>query len=146
MYQVVYMSNAKREFNDDELLEMLFEFRKFNGEHDISGLLIYHRNCFMQVIEGPDAHIHRLYAKICHDTRHNLVMTLLSRPINTREFPDWSMGFVPREEFSESLAAGFTDFFGARDGADRVPEKADLGYQLLESVRGQLLRRESSAH
>ena len=47
----------------------------------------------MQLIEGPEEAIKRLYKNIVNDPRHEHVITVKERQISERLFPDWAMGF-----------------------------------------------------
>ena len=47
----------------------------------------------MQVLEGEESVVRRLYRTIRKDVRHHEVVSLVAKSISTRQFPDWSMGF-----------------------------------------------------
>lgn len=48
----------------------------------------------MQFLEGPEAPIRALYARIERDPRHTAVALLADGSATAREFPDWAMGFA----------------------------------------------------
>jgi len=62
-----------------------------NATLDITGFLICARSWFAQVIEGPAAHIDRLYAAIARDPRHHDIRLVEREPADRRLFPDWHM-------------------------------------------------------
>lgn len=47
----------------------------------------------MQVLEGPEADVRALYARIQHDPRHAQVVTVSEGPGPQRRFAEWRMGF-----------------------------------------------------
>ncbi len=57
-------------------------------------MLLFHDGCFFQVLEGGADTLERTFATISRDTRHSGVITLESRAIDDRGFPQWSMGYV----------------------------------------------------
>ena len=58
---------------------------------------------FMQVLEGPDAEVFRLYVKLLDDPRHIDCKVILLTPIEKRMFPEWAIASmnVPDFEFQE---------------------------------------------
>ncbi len=81
-----------------ELEELLTQARRFNQEHDVSGLLIYRGGNFLQILEGPIEVLTRLYSRILHDKRHTDIRLLLHATIEKRMFERWHMGLLNLEE------------------------------------------------
>jgi hypothetical protein len=73
-------------------------------------MLLYKGGNFLQVLEGPEEGVLRLYQKISRDPRHGDVMLLTKEPIQERQFPDWSMGFQNIDQLSPEDLPGFTSF------------------------------------
>jgi hypothetical protein len=65
-----------------------------NSARGVTGVLLYQSGSFMQVLEGEPAIVEQIFAKIQRDPRHRDVLVLLRGNIETRNFGDWSMGFV----------------------------------------------------
>lgn len=107
----IYCSAATRDFSSAELASLLKKAREFNELHDLTGMLLYAEGSFFQVLEGPEAVVAELYAKIERDTRHEQVTKIIEEPIYTRSFAQWTMGFsnMSREELAK--IAGTNDFF-----------------------------------
>ncbi|MEL7486100.1 MAG: BLUF domain-containing protein [Pseudomonadota bacterium] len=91
--QLLYTSNAVREFSDEELVGLLREARKRNTTRDVTGLLIYGDEAFMQAIEGPEDQVDRLFDTIRQDPRHQDVRQIYRETIPTKQFLSWRMGF-----------------------------------------------------
>jgi hypothetical protein len=94
MQQLVYVSNAVTTFNDDALRVLLARARSNNTALGVSGMLLHQTGTFLQVLEGEDSVVDRLYERISHDPRHAHVLLLTRDEIAQRNFADWSMGFV----------------------------------------------------
>ncbi|WP_230630242.1 BLUF domain-containing protein [Comamonas testosteroni] len=78
--------------------------RTFNEAHDITGVLIFDGQRFVQYIEGPLEHVTTLANKIAIDARHKQ-FTLLheAQGITQRLFPQWAMAYVTDDD-AEPLA------------------------------------------
>ncbi len=57
-------------------------------------MLLYHSGSFLQVLEGPDQSVDLILNSVFKDARHNNTRTLSRTTIQSREFPNWSMGFT----------------------------------------------------
>lgn len=107
----IYASAASREFTPEELEELLVVARKNNEALGVTGMLLYEKGSFFQILEGPAEAVEPLYAKIGADKRHASISKLILEPIEERDFPNWSMGHaaVPVRKLSE--IDGLNDFF-----------------------------------
>ena len=92
--QLVYASAATTRFSEDELIDLLGVSRKNNAELNVTGMLLFQDGSFLQVLEGDQEKVERLYKKIEQDRRHGSVVLLLRRDVDERGFGDWSMGYV----------------------------------------------------
>lgn len=93
MFQLVYASTAAREMTSSDLETLLRAARKKNDRLDVTGMLLYRDEHFVQVLEGREHTVRRLYDTIRSDDRHTHVITLRERLVEEREFPSWTMGF-----------------------------------------------------
>jgi hypothetical protein len=109
MLQIIYASSATRPFSARDLSVLLAQARSRNHDQDVSGILLYHQEAFLQVLEGPSDAVGRLYEHICQDDRHTDVRLLLREPIEAKEFGEWSMGFVDAEAAAQALE-GYVDY------------------------------------
>jgi hypothetical protein len=136
---LAYSSVGTHHFDQSELVDLLAFARKFNDQHDLTGMLLYIDESFFQILEGSPNTLHDLYSRIEIDTRHAHVIKLLEMPIQDRSFSEWSMGFakVTREDLAS--IPGLNDFFGRGSVfTDLKPGKAQL---LLEAFRDGKWRR-----
>ena len=92
LLQIVYISNTATEFDDRALAGLLAGSRSRNARHGITGVLLHHRQCFVQCIEGPADAIERLLQCIRADSRHKNIIILLRRTLEQRMFAQWHMG------------------------------------------------------
>lgn len=90
--QLVYISVRSAECTDKEIEKILESSIRNNGKIDISGVLLYSDQKFLQVLEGEFKQIIELYDTIKEDKRHKNVVMLSLGSIKERNFPSWQMG------------------------------------------------------
>ena len=99
--RVVYVSE-KTDVSDTTLKDIIASSKKNNPEEDVTGCLLSGSNSFLQLLEGPEDFIDRLYSKISTDNRHENVITLCDEKIDERLFLSWSMKLAPFENMEWS--------------------------------------------
>ncbi|MEO8075346.1 MAG: BLUF domain-containing protein [Acidobacteriota bacterium] len=110
MYFLVYVSSAVRLFSSSELAAILAQSRENNSKLGISGMLLYKGGNLMQVLEGEEAAVRTLYAKIARDPRHTGLLILLDGALSVRQFPDWSMAFRDLNAPEVLSTPGYSEF------------------------------------
>ena len=110
MYHLVYISYASRTLREADLLDILITSRINNKKAGITGMLVYLRERFIQVLEGDYEAVNRIYKDIKEDIRHHKVTTVLEGNSEQRIFKDWTMGFkkIDDQQHFEELS-GFKD-------------------------------------
>ena len=108
MFHIIYVSTAVEPMSDDALKELLHTSRVNNERNRVTGMLLYKNGHFMQVIEGDEARVTELMNIIEKDIRHKNVDILRSEYIQSREFPNWTMGFQNLDTEDYSKIPGFT--------------------------------------
>jgi hypothetical protein len=67
----------------------------------ITGLLIYHNQLFMQILEGDKNDVQRCYERVLSDPRHGSPSIIWEEEVADRSFPQWQMGFTWASELDE---------------------------------------------
>lgn len=98
LMRLVYLSvcvipRGKGHFRS-EIADIILACERNNTSASITGILVHDRGRFIQLLEGPEGAIDRLFARIRSDTRHTGVTLLLHEPCPDRLMPDWSMAFL----------------------------------------------------
>jgi hypothetical protein len=120
LFQLIYISAASYRFSQQQLTELLDQSRKVNLEHKITGLLLYAKGHFIQLLEGDKKTIEDLMARITQDPRHHHVEVLEQGSGRDRQFAQWSMAFVDFASPEVRALAGYSTFL------DNPIEVADL--------------------
>ncbi|MCZ4271352.1 BLUF domain-containing protein [Maritalea porphyrae] len=113
-FQIIYASLGTRRLTRDEIRDLLHISRKNNHSVDVGGLLVYHDNCFLQVLEGPRIAVEAIFMRIKTDPRHRNVKLLLRHGVGELEFNDWSMAYIDSDESSRGLK-GYVDYLKELD-------------------------------
>ena len=108
LFQTIYVSAATDQLKLADLPEILIRARDNNKKFGISGLLIFHEDTFVQVLEGPKLEIEVLLKKIESDPRHKNMKILLRKELEEKEFDHWAMGFV-NSSLTVARPIGFVD-------------------------------------
>ena len=100
LVELLYCSvSVAPDLTNADLDRILVSARRRNLTQDITGMMIYHRGEFVQILEGEKKSIENVYEKfICTDTRHTAINKVLVIAITHRSFSEWSMGFVGTSE------------------------------------------------
>lgn len=118
MRQVIYRSTttAGTRRAADDIPGILRQAVACNGIEGITGLLYTEDDAFLQAIEGPADSMSDLLARLHLDDRHCGLDILVDRPIEHREFGDWTMIYRDRRETTDAfddrlrvLLAGVSD-------------------------------------
>ena len=94
LIEFIYTSYASEPFLSEQLSALQKQCQDHNNPNQITGMLLYDNQQFMQVLEGEQAVIEALFKKIKSDPRHQQVKALIHTPITERNFANWSMGLV----------------------------------------------------
>ena len=92
--------------------------RSSNHAHDLTGMLLYRRGRFFQVLEGPEDAVDELMRKIRRDSRHDGVRVLLRESLDDRRFDEWTMGYEPIGVPTTPAPEGFRDTFDDLESDD----------------------------
>jgi len=93
---LVYVSSAVRLLSLDEIRSLLKRARERNMEYGITGVLLHTNGNFMQYLEGPKDNLDIIYRIIREDARHTGFIFISRETIESRQFGDWSMGFLTK--------------------------------------------------
>jgi hypothetical protein len=91
--QLIYVSSATRDMDGTEIRRLLDSSVAHNLANEITGMLLYSRGCFMQVLEGSESAVEETMSRIYKDPRHYGIIVMSKVKVLAREFSQWSMGF-----------------------------------------------------
>lgn len=124
MYHLVYISHAVRPMLESDLEDILNKSRVKNKTNHITGMLVYLKEKFIQVLEGEYEIVNQIYGGIKADPRHHKVRMMLEGNTEDRLFKNWSMGFKRLDTQAFEELNGFRDledFFDEQNVTDESP-------------------------
>lgn len=105
MIRLLYYSQAIPGISDDQVQNILLIAQQSNKALGITGVLVHGGGIFMQVLEGPEHAVLRLYVKILDDRRHGSSRIIYITPAKERIFQGWSMGVINSDPLEFQLIA-----------------------------------------
>lgn len=135
LIQIIYASSAWQLLSEDEILNILEVSRENNAKRNITGILLYKDGNFLQVLEGDEEAVTRLYQTIERDQRHKGLILLAKRKIAEREFPDWSMGFVNLGTIDPASVPGYSSILNEPFDSATFAQRPSLATKFIEVFR-----------
>ena len=77
----------------EEISGIVTQARRRNERDGITGLLLYHKSTFFQVLEGERSKVQACYNRVARDPRHHRLVKISDRAAKTRAFTNWFMGY-----------------------------------------------------
>jgi len=114
-FQIIYASLATNDLSGEEIRSLLDIARRNNASVKVGGMLVYHEDCFLQVLEGPRIAVEAIYKHLQTDPRHQNVKLLLKQEIEENEFNEWSMAYIDTDGQNGGLK-GYVDYIEKLDG------------------------------
>lgn len=107
----IYSSAETVEFSTEEIFELLEVAKANNAKVGVTGMLLYEKGSFFQVLEGEPSAVDALLEKIEKDERHNQVVRIIYEAIAERDFGEWTMGYSGVTALELKNVDGLNDFF-----------------------------------
>lgn len=108
MIKLIYISKAIRPLLEDDVLDILKGAQEKNERLNITGALLYFDKVFLQLIEGPRAHVNELFQSISHDARHYDITLIKVEEITARQFSNWRMKYIAQAGASDAVKKLFS--------------------------------------
>ena len=131
IFRLVYVSSATSRLEVDELKAIERVAIRNNGELHVTGLLTYCDGKFMQFLEGEQADVEEIFAKIVGDGRHHSIDVIRQGVIPKRQFKDWQMKYADVHDIKENEGYIYDKLFNVGNGAHNVLEYAQESLKLL---------------
>ena len=91
---ICYISDSCQEESLHALKILYSKAKKNNIKYNISGILIYSNDNFLQVLEGDQTSVDDTFKRISLDTRHRNIFEVINIDIQQRIFEDYNFGFT----------------------------------------------------
>ncbi|WP_341663300.1 BLUF domain-containing protein [Vibrio sp.] len=109
LVRLVYTSAITEGVTESDIQNILDTARKNNTVLNVTGVLLFSKNCFLQCLEGSRDQVNKVYHKILNDNRHSDVVLLDYSEVCEREFADWSMGYIPEMAITKPITLKYSE-------------------------------------
>jgi ribosomal protein S4E len=137
LVQLIYVSSATHELSAAEIKKILDTAVMRNGENKVTGMLLYSRGSFLQVLEGEESAVTETIDRIRADPRHKDVTILTTEPVSERQFGDWSMAFRGIGASDAKDWPGYAPFVEFGFNPERFGAKPGLALEMLAAFARQ---------
>lgn len=103
MHTIIYISdlNTSSGQPDPKLTSICQTSAKNNKVKGITGVLLFHNNHFLQVLEGDEDILNDTLKKISSDTRHKNIDIIFNELTEKRSYPNWQMQLFDCSDLSK---------------------------------------------
>ncbi len=122
-FVLIYVSAQALKLDSSELKDILTTARERNPKMHITGMLLYQRGSFLQVLEGDRKKVEALFSKVETDSRHKKVAKVTTYYTTDRLFSNWSMGFADITKEQLESIEGLNDFFASGNSLVDIQEE-----------------------
>ena len=140
LVELLYCSvSVAPKLTDEDLNHILASARRRNLAEDITGMLIYHRGEFVQILEGENKSVANVYEKfIGSDLRHAAINKVQENTISHRSFHEWSMGFVGTPEIESLMPSSAMGILMSMLTDETKSKPLSLGLSAFVSIYNQM--------
>ncbi len=103
LVRLVYASSISPHFTPKDIPQILESARSHNQSNNVTGLLCFNQEIFLQCLEGSRTMVNNTYHRILNDPRHKKIIMLDYKEIVEREFDQWSMGYIPGSSLTQHV-------------------------------------------
>lgn len=115
-----------------ELGALFTTARSNNKQRQVCGALLIADDSFVQVLEGNESTVRKLYARISHDPRHEAVTLVEAGPVDEPVFARWAMAEVSADGEPDIPLIAHSDGISPAAGRGTTPAQQAV----LDVMRG----------
>ncbi len=138
LHQLLYVSVETAPYAKEELISLLNQSRQSNAALRVTGILVYYKKHFFQVLEGEKDIVFDLFRIIKQDKRHASVILMHDQPIEERRFKDWTMAFLNLNEIDKCQLEGFSGFLDKDFTCEISQQHLTVAQELLVKFKSSL--------
>ena len=101
-YAISYVSTVNPKLSETDIQEALDFSKRWNNDHDITGILLYSQGNFFQVLEGEEQLLKDLFDRIKADERHHNIITIFQKQIPHIKFDGYKVDFISLDQGYEA--------------------------------------------
>ena len=126
LYYIVCVSIADGIFSEENLSDLIKNYRRHCESHDLTGMLVYDEGAFIQIAEGIQHNVNDFYDKIYDDAVHEEMLKIAEGPLDERNFVVWDAGYRTTENLREINLEGFRKLVASGGLTDQSVPSRDV--------------------
>lgn len=140
LVELLYCSVSETpQLTNVDLDHILASARRRNAFEKITGMLLYYRGEFVQILEGEKKSVENMYEKfIGPDPRHTALNKVHQNTISHRSFSEWSMGFVGAAEIESPMPSSVMGILMNMLTDEAKSKPLSLGLNAFVSIYNQM--------
>ena len=131
LFHLVYVSRTTEAFLKQDIEQIKFVSQQNNLQFDVTGILVFGNERFMQFLEGSEINVIRIFSKIKKDPRHHKIDVIRRGSIPRRQFSDWNMRLTYPNEINIRSGVIYNKLFDAKIKTETVIDYAIESRALL---------------
>lgn len=140
LVELLYCSVSETpQLTNVDLDHILASARRRNALEKITGMLLYYRGEFVQILEGEKKSVENMYEKfIGPDPRHTALNKVHQNTISHRSFSEWSMGFIGAAEIESPMPSSVMGILMNMLTDEAKSKPLSLGLNAFVSIYNQM--------
>ena len=145
LHALMYSSLSDPTLTQEDIKQILDSARRYNEQHEITGLLLFQEGSFLQVLEGDRRQISLLFEKkLMRDPRHYSVSLFHDRPLVERQFRYWHLAFSDLDKQTAKLSLPYREFLRGERGLYELTSNTSRALELVGQIHRRVLCREKT--
>ena len=134
IFRLVYLSRPTRPFSDEDFEDIESKSVEANHLRDVTGLLIVDGDRVLQILEGRESAVRKLYTKIEADPRHTVMKLIGPVRDDVRLLMTWNMVVRGLTGIPLNLLEQFTEIYDKLQKADPGKEISIEEVELFKTI------------
>lgn len=134
IFRLVYLSRPTRAFSDEDFDDIKSKSVEANHLRDVTGLLIVDGDRVLQILEGRESAVRKLYTKIEADPRHTVMKLIDPVRDDVRLLMTWNMVVRGLTGIPLNLLEQFTEIYDKLQKADPGKEISIEEVELFKTI------------
>ena len=134
IFRLVYLSRPTRAFSDEDFDDIESKSVEANHLRDVTGLLIVDGDRVLQILEGRESAVRKLYIKIEADPRHTVMKLIGPVRDDVRLLMTWNMVVRGLTGIPLNLLEQFTEIYDKLQKADPRKEISIEEVELFKTI------------
>ena len=143
LHSLMYSSIADPNLSQQDIEDLLASARRNNEQQEITGLLVFQDNCFLQILEGDRKKISHLFEqKLMRDPRHSSVTLFHDEALVQRQFRFWHLAYSDLNKQGTRISLPYREYLNTERGLYKLSSNTTKALALVRQIHRRVLCRQ----